>query len=796
MSRATDTTRPKAAADLEWSRLLAALAQYCAGATGAARLRALEPSESIALAQERYSRSAAALEALALAEPVPGQAIPDVDETVAHVERGGVASPEQLAEVERVLAAAKALRAYATARRHDVPKLATVLASEPSLDQLLTKVGRAIEHGGHISDAASTELRSARNRVRNVRKSLLDKLAQLGHRFNDVLRDGNHVERDGRYGLAVRADAHRHVEGIVLGSSSTGATLYVEPPAVTGLTNKLRIAECDVEREEAKVLAMLSEALREQLQPFAQAYDTCIEADVLSALSRWAQTCRGIAIAPDEGDAIELRGMRHPLLVLQDKVVANDITLNAGAALVISGPNAGGKTVALKCLGLAVWMARSGIPLPLQEGSRIGWFKTVLTDIGDDQSLERSLSTFSAHVSNLVRILEHADDSTLVLLDEVAGGTDPDEGSALAAAVLEALVSRGAAVAATTHYERLKDLAAQDERFDNASVGFDFDAMQPTFLLTLGIPGASSALAVASRFAMPAAVVERAQSLMSEPSLEREELLARLQREQHAAEAARRAAEQDAAKAAALRREIEVQRQDVRQKERRKLEREHSSMMQQVRTARAELRSQLAAARDSDRDTLRKAERAIDEAAKVVAVGAPIDRATRRQPQGLAEQPQKLTVGMEVWVERLSTIAQIVEPADRGEVKVQAGLLAMRVPVSELRVPRRQSPKRKLETKPTTARTPPQAKPFRTSHNTCDLRGQRVDEALMALDRFVDDLSRAHGDEAGFVLHGHGTGALKQAVREYLVDSERIADARAAEQNEGGDAFTVFWLRS
>src|SRR5690606_34940411 len=242
----------------------------------------------------------------------------------------------------------------------------------------------------------------------------------------------------------------------------------------------------------------------------------------------------------------------------------------SGQALVISGPNAGGKTVALKCLGLAVWMARAGLPLPVAEGSRVGWFD-VVTDIGDEQSIERSLSTFSAEVKNLTRILTHAGDRTLVLLDEVAGGTDPDEGSALAAAVLEALVVRGAAVAVTTHYERLKELAADDPRFVNASVGFDFEAMKPTFTLTLGVPGASSALAVATRFGMPLAVVGRARERLSEVAVTREELLGQLERERKLAAEARRAAERDAAEARRLLEEAEAERATVREKERSKI---------------------------------------------------------------------------------------------------------------------------------------------------------------------------------------------------------------------------------
>jgi DNA mismatch repair protein MutS2 len=351
-------------------------------------------------------------------------------------------------------------------------------------------------------------------------------------------------------------------------------------------------------------------------------------------------------------------------------------------------------------------------------------------------------------------------------------------------------------VAVTTHYERLKELAADDPRFMNASVGFDFERMQPTFALTLGVPGASSALAVASRHGLPSEVVARARGLMSAPSVQREELLARLQREHEAAAQITARAREDADTTAALRKELEEQRSEVRQKERKKLERERDEMVMEVRNARAELRTLLAAAKSGDGDALRRAERAVDEAARTVAAGAPIDRMTRDVPAQRATAPA-LAVGVKVWVERLGSVAEIVEGPDRGHVRVQAGAFALRVPIEELRLPdaaERRS-QRRDRPHPVPPRAPVRVPPIRTSHNTCDLRGQRVDDALMELDRFIDELSRNAPEDPGFALHGHGTGALKRAIRDHLSASQRVVDVRPAEQDEGGDAFTVFWLR-
>ncbi|HHH29320.1 MAG TPA: endonuclease MutS2, partial [Polyangiaceae bacterium] len=672
--------------DLEWSALLDVLASHCAGELAAERLRRTRPATSASEARELHRRTAAALAALDLGQPVPAGEIPEVDDVLAHLDRGGVCSGEQLHALTAVLVAARELRAYAAERRGDVPELSEMLATDARLDGLLRSIQRCIDTDGQVKDEASPTLRRARQAIHRTRASLLDSLKKLSTQHKDVLREGNYVERDGRYGLPVRADAHRRVDGIVLGSSATGNTLYIEPPAVTQLGNQLRIAEGDVEREIARVLDELSDEAREQLVALREAYEVALEADRLRALSRWAETTRSRALPLEDTAVLSLVKMRHPLLVTQQiEVVPNDLELTRGKALVISGPNAGGKTVALKSFGLAIWMARAGIPIPCGEGSRLGFVAQVLTDVGDNQSLAQSLSTFSAHVYNLSRILAAADDSTLVLLDEIAGGTDPEEGSALAAAVLEGLVTKGAAVATTTHYERLKELAADDERFVNASVGFDFEAMAPTFTLTMGVPGASSALAVARRFGMPDAVIDRAQTHMSQAAIDREQLLADLQRERRQAKQARERAEQDAEAAAVLRSELEEERAIVRAKERKKLQRESATLMSDIRRARAKLRDLDEAIATGGK---RGAAKRVDEAASVVAIGSRLDEALRPDEPPKPMLPDgALEVGARVYVERLGTDAKIVEGPSKGEVKVQAGAFAIRVPVEELRVP-------------------------------------------------------------------------------------------------------------
>ena len=728
-----------------------------------------------------------ALQALALAEPVPSAGAHELQSALDHVQRGGVLDADVLVAVQKTITAAGELRAYLAPRRERFDRLVSALDTDPSLAPLGKDLARCIDESGEVLDAASPALRENRRREASVRGELSQRIRRLAKKHSDILREGGPVERDGRYALAVRADTHKRLDGIVLGASATGATLYVEPPEITALTNRLTLARAEVEREVLRVLAELSDRVREHVDALAQAELACIQADVLAALSDWAARTRSRVLEITDEPVIDLVNMRHPLL-LDQNVVANDIRLESGNALIVSGPNAGGKTVALKCVGLAVWMARAGLPVPTGEGSRVTWYSRVLTDIGDDQSLERSLSTFSAEVVALREILAIADRQTLIVLDEIAGGTDPEEGAALASAVLERFVGLGATCLVTTHYERLKELAADRDRFVNASVGFDFDKMEPTFVLSLGQPGASSALAVAQRFGLSLEVLTRARELLSEDAVRREELIADLERQRRRLSESREAAERAEAGAQELLREAESERVVAREKERRRLERETADLIAKVKKARVEIR-------DIKQQSSKKAERIVDDAARLVAADSELAKRTRdpaRTPPKAAA-PMPIQVGAHVFVERLGTTAEVIEAPARGHVRVQAGAFGLRVPLREIRVDPRKSPRKKPQPVKRSAQPRPKAAALRTTDNTCDLRGLRVDEALSRLDSFIDSCLRV-AEPVAFALHGHGTGALRTAVREHLALHAFIASSRPAQSGEGGDAFTVFWL--
>ncbi|HWZ89535.1 MAG TPA: Smr/MutS family protein [Polyangiaceae bacterium] len=787
---------------LEWPLLLERIAERCTSPAASAYVRALLPAATVAEATLRLDRMRDALALFGAGHPLPVREFPELGELFSRVERDGVASGGELSSLIRVLGLASDLRAYAKKHAAEAPHLAEAVTSEPGLDRLRERLSACIDGEGAVADRASPELSRARSRVREAQSDLKRRLAQLLGRFADLLQGQYYTEREGRFVLPVRSDAHLRVDGIVHGSSASGSTLFVEPRELMEVGNQLRLAEAEAAREEARVLIALSSEVKAALEACEHAFFACVTADLCSAATRWADETESVVLGISEQPTLDLRGARHPLLLLTGiDVVPNDIVLASQSALVISGPNAGGKTVALKTAGLVAWMVRTGLPVPVRAESSVGWFELVLCDIGDEQSITRSLSTFSAHIENLHAILDSATERCLVLLDEIAAGTDPEEGAALAAAVLEALTARGAAVGVTTHYERLKELATQNERFQNASVGFDFERMAPTFRLLLGVAGPSSALAVALRHGMPESVIARAKALLPTQALDRETALRELSRERAELEELTRAAELEREREQELREALETEREAFREQAAREVNSEVSALRLAVRSARKELDTVRARIRGTAPEPalLRELERGVSRVAAQVALGGELGEhgTSGKKPVTRELNPSELRVGQTVFHRALGANGQVIELCERERARIMIGAMKLLVPIHELSaLPKgtesqraKPAPKRPRATQPK-----PTSTPQRTQDTTLDLRGERVDDALGRVDAFIDRL--LGGSEAvGFVLHGHGTGALKSHVREHLRASAYVEHSRPAESDEGGDAFTVFWVR-
>jgi DNA mismatch repair protein MutS2 len=752
-------------------------------------------------ARSFLAQSAEATRLLEEDRPLPTGDVDDVHGAIERARVGGVLDPVELRSLARMLGAARVLRRFLSPAAAELPALYRACSTDPTLDDLADEIAGCFDVDGTLSDRASPRLRELRGEWHAARQRMLSRMEELMARYASVLQDRFITEREGRWVLPVRSDAHDRFPGIVHATSASGATLFVEPRAVVPLGNRLKVLEADVKREEEAVYARLSAMVGDVLPSVDAAAQALALADVRGATARLA---RDLALRfPELVDEprLDLKGARHLLLALEAAhVVASDLSLGAGRAMVVSGPNAGGKTVTLKTMGLAALMARAGIPVPCAEGSVLGLFDVVLTDVGDEQSIQKNLSTFSAHVSNIAAILQETARGALVLLDELAGGTDPREGEALAAGVLDSLCARGGAVAATTHYEGLKALALADERFVNASVGFDIATMTPTFRLAMGVPGSSSALAVARRFGIPGTVVERAERFLTREDRSFESVVKKLNDERAALELARSAVEQREHEAHAALLRLDAELAAAKNRERRALSEEARELADRLRRARDDLRDAQAKLRAKrvDPSSLREAERAIERVAGEVALGGAleplvveVDEASR-MPVNVAN----LRKGMRVWVARLRAEAEVMDVLPGEHVRIAAGPLKMKVPASELRssLPVEEAPSRASPRSGGPLRTEALADvALPTSDCTCDLRGLRVDDAMAMASSFLDRALN-EGRRSVFFLHGHGTGVLRDALRKELERTAYVTRFASAEPQHGGDAVTVVWL--
>ena len=812
---------PKTRADLEWDRILAALADRCTSHLGKRRARSLPFAEGGSEVRLALSEVREAVDFDIAGEPLPSFDLPEIDAALDRTRIGAPLSNEELRAVIACLGAARMLRRFLHSRRHRAPALDAACAIDPSLETLERDLSAAFDPDGTLADRASPRLADLRSERRSTRDRLVRRLEDLIHKHEDILQDRFWTERDGRYVLPVRSDAHERFPGIVHTTSASGSTVFVEPRVLVEMGNRQKILDNQVAQEEQAIYASLSSRVADSVEQTAAAVRALAHADLRGAAAKLTKdlhlTFPEIAEPTASGGAsIELRGARHPLLALDGiDVIPSDLAVGAGRAMVVSGPNAGGKTVALKTLGLAALMLRAGLPIPAKDGSRVAIFSVVLTDVGDDQNLSKNLSTFSAHVQNLAAILDGTHPGALVLLDELAGGTDPREGEALAAGVLDSLCARGGTVACTTHYEGLKALALGDPRFENASVGFDLATMSPTFRLIVGVPGASSALAVARRFGIPGTVIERAERFLSREAVTFDKMVEKLAAERNALDLARADAEREALALREKQQELARELERLTSKERTAITKEGEALMASVKRAREELRLAQARLRGGrlTEDDLRAAARSIDAVAHKTSIGGELE--PRAVSEGVERSPVKageIRVGLKVYVPRLRAEAEIVEILGGGQLRVAAGSIKLSTTVNEVR-----STKQPGGAAPSKSREAPNKAglrnvadrrrgsldfdaaadpdvPIQTAENTVDLRGLRAHEATALAEQFLDRALGA-GRKVAFLIHGHGTGALREAVRETVRASSYVEKMRPGEQGEGGDGVTVVWLR-
>jgi DNA mismatch repair protein MutS2 len=794
---------------LEWPRLAEHLASFASTAAGVRHCRALPLPDSLEASQALLAETT---ELLALDGLIEGglsfQGAADIAAVVQLCAKGGTAGGEALLELAGTLAAARRLR-----RQIDDPVLrpaTTALVAElRTLPELEQRLHFCLEEGGRVADRANPALAGLRRQLQGVRAERRERLAELLRRLAPLLQDTVIAERNGRPVLAVKAGAAGQVSGLVHDSSASGSTVFVEPQAVIPLGNRIRELEGQERELEHLVLHELSALVGAEAEALAELQRVLVRLDAALARARYGAWLG--AVRPElcgEPDApFELRDLRHPLLLWQHKregggpVVPVSVQVGPQLRVVaITGPNTGGKTVTLKSLGLAALMARAGLFLPCSGTPRLPWCGQVLADIGDEQSLQQNLSTFSGHIRRIARILDALPGSgvSLVLLDEVGAGTDPAEGAALATALLQQLADRARLTVATTHFGELKALKYGDSRFENASVAFDVETLSPTYRLQWGIPGRSNALAIARRLGLEEPVLAQAAALLEpQGSGEVNQVIAGLedqrQRQQEAAEeaAALLARTELLHEELLLRWEQQKQQSaELQEQRRQQLERSIREGQQEVRRLIRRLRQagrSGGAGRGGSSSELGETARQAGQRLKR------LEQQHRPEPQRREHRGWMPAVGDRVRLLSLGKAAEVLALADDGrELSVRCGVLRLSVPlegIEGLHGEKPSPPEVRVQVKGQRG-VGGRGPDVRTERNTVDVRGLRVHEAEAAVE---ERLRGANGPV--WVIHGIGTGKLKRGLRSWLATVPYVERVSDAAQGDGGPGCSVVYVK-
>lgn len=797
--------------ELGWPRLMTALEGEARTAFGREHTAAL-PFLSDRASVERHLNLVEESRTLGqLGLELPLDALDPHDDPRPHLQRAareGVLEAAALRGCARLIRTAVRVGRFLAGQRTKAPLLAGVASGLSDFEPLAAELERAIAPDGTLSDDASPMLAELRGRTRGLHRSLKGRIDELLHdvELEEVLRDRYYTIRDERYVVPVKASHRSQMPGIVHNASQSGQTLFVEPEQLVELGNQLTIAQSMAEEEERRILRDLTEAVGRRSPELEADVGLLAELDRLGACGRLSARMDALTPLVEEADApFVLRRLRHPLLVLRDvPVIGNDVALEPDRrGLIISGPNAGGKTVTLTAVGLCALMLRAGLPVPAGEGSRLPLYESVFTAIGDEGDLSRDLSTFTAHLVALRDIAAHTTPGSLICIDEMAADTDPREGAAIASAVLEALVEAGGQVMITTHLDEVKAKGLTDPRFMAASVEFDFERLAPTYKLKLHVVGASSAIEIARRVGLPELVCDRARELLGGSGGALGRAVAALEAERAEARRLEEALDRERRKLEASRQEWERQRRLLEQRTLELKAGLQRDLVREIDRARAEVRRTLASLQ-ADRSVKAAVEaqqslaKAQEEAAKAAAREEARAQALAAR-EAAAVDPSEIRPGQRVTVASLGREGEVTEVSGATAL-VTMGSLKTRVPLTDLVAltgRTRNAPARfkRTEEEKEQALQRVSAAAVESAPGRVDVRGRRTEDALRAV-RHALDAAVQSGARELLVVHGHGTGALKKAVREELDSSPYVQSFRPGEAHEGGDGITLVTPRA
>ncbi|WP_343287640.1 endonuclease MutS2 [Turicibacter bilis] len=774
---------------LEFNKIKQTVDSLCACSLGQKRVEYLSPSIDEKQVEYSLNQSDEALKIILALGEAPLGGVTDITEAIKRAKISAMLSAQELLGISRLLYAVSQLKTFSERLNEikvDAPIFSSQVNSLVSLNSLQTAINDCIDETGYILDSASSELRSIRRSIQSTEARIKEKLNHVVSERRNKLTDGIVTIRNERYVVPVRAEAKNTFGGTVHDQSSSGNTYFIEPKEVVDLNNKLQEYHVEERREIERILRALTEEVKKFVDALAVNVEVLGEIDFMFAKGKYARLINGTRPKMNTKGIIRLVAARHPLID-QKVVVPNDIELgDEYTTIVITGPNTGGKTVTLKTVGLLTLMAQAGLLIPAHETSQLAIFDHVFADIGDEQSIEQSLSTFSSHMTNIVRIMERLTVNSLILFDELGAGTDPKEGASLAISILDYVKVRGARTIATSHYPELKAYAYENDDVINASVEFNIETLSPTYRLLVGVPGRSNAFEISKRLGLKEAILTTARAYVETERTEMTDLITKLedrgleldheiqllQKQNQEVEAMRLDYERKIAK-------FEAERERV-------LEEIKKEAFENIRQAKEEAEQIVA--------DLRQAKKMADLSIKDHELTEKLTSLKKSEAKQAEQFKRKarnkapLKAGDEVMVLSLNRQGELIEKTKNGDWMVQLGMMKVNIKEEDLEY-LRQSVKKKDSGK---------GKMIHKRNTNVgiqlDLRGERYEDAMLRLDKYMDEVLLA-GYQTVTIIHGHGTGALRQGVHKYLKKNKHVASFRFGGAGEGGTGATVVELK-
>ena len=774
---------------LEFNKIKQTVDSLCACSLGQKRVEYLSPSIDEKQVEYSLNQSDEALKIILALGEAPLGGVTDITEAIKRAKISAMLSAQELLGISRLLYAVSQLKTFSERLNEikvDAPIFSSQVNSLVSLNSLQTAINDCIDETGYILDSASSELRNIRRSIQSTEARIKEKLNHVVSERRNKLTDGIVTIRNERYVVPVRAEAKNTFGGTVHDQSSSGNTYFIEPKEVVDLNNKLQEYHVEERREIERILRSLTEEVKKFVDALAVNVEVLGEIDFMFAKGKYARLINGTRPKMNTKGIIRLVAARHPLID-QKVVVPNDIELgDEYTTIVITGPNTGGKTVTLKTVGLLTLMAQAGLLIPAHETSQLAIFDHVFADIGDEQSIEQSLSTFSSHMTNIVRIMERLTVNSLILFDELGAGTDPKEGASLAISILDYVKVRGARTIATSHYPELKAYAYENDDVINASVEFNIETLSPTYRLLVGVPGRSNAFEISKRLGLKEAILTTARAYVETERTEMTDLITKL--EDRGLEL-----DHEIQLLQKQNQEVEEMRLDYERKIA-KFEAERERVLEEIKKEAFENIRQAKEEAEQIVADLRQAKKMADLSIKDHELTEKLTSLKNSEAKQAEQFKRKarnkapLKAGDEVMVLSLNRQGELIEKTKNGDWMVQLGMMKVNIKEDDLEY-LRQSVKKKDSGK---------GKMIHKRNTTVgiqlDLRGERYEDAMLRLDKYMDEVLLA-GYQTVTIIHGHGTGALRQGVHKYLKKNKHVASFRFGGAGEGGTGATVVELK-